>query len=216
LYKIWKEQKISNELSDFIYDLMKQVNQFIWENSPSTNYNEEGKKENLWISVRDKIVLNYNINDIKEDLIDEKNPPKRNTDIDISEEELLHNKEIVRSIPPALWNEIRIWGKDSGIFDITKQNIVSNIAYKLRQNKPLADEEYKKGVEVLDIVATKNEELLQESEKYSGKWVQMKKVKITDDEKNLIILEKIRKMLNFNQNKDILSYFILRIVETAS
>lgn len=205
LYKIWKEQKISNELSDFIYDLMKQVNQFIWENSPSTNYNEEGKKENLWISVRDKIVLNYNINDIKEDLIDEKNPPKRNTDIDISEEELLHNKEIVRSIPPALWNEIRIWGKDSGIFDITKQNIVSNIAYKLRQNKPLADEEYKKGVEVLDIVATKNEELLQESEKYSGKWVQMKKVKITDDEKNLIILEKIRKMLNFNQNKDILS-----------
>lgn len=205
LYKIWKEQKISNELSDFIYDLMKQVNQFIWENSPSTNYNEEGKKENLWISVRDKIVLNYNINDIREDLIDEKNPPKRNTDIDISEEELLHNKEIVRSIPPALWNEIRIWGKDSGIFDITKQNIVSNIAYKLRQNKPLADEEYKKGVEVLDIVATKNEELLQESEKYSGKWVQMKKVKITDDEKNLIILEKIRKMLNFNQNKDILS-----------
>ena len=205
LYKIWKEQKISNELSDFIYDLMKQVNQFIWENSPSTNYNEEGKKENLWISVRDKIVLDYNINDIKDDLIDEKNPPKRNTDIDISEEELLQNKEIVRSIPPALWNEIRIWGKDSGIFDITKQNIVSNIAYKLRQNKPLADEEYKKGVEVLDIVATKNEELLQESEKYSGKWVQMKKVKITDDEKNLIILEKIRKMLNFNQNKDILS-----------
>ena len=205
LYKIWKEQIISNELSDFIYELMKQVNQFIWENSPSTNYNEEGKKENLWISVRDKIVLDYNINDIKEDLIDEKNPPKRNTDIDISEEELLQNKEIVRSIPPALWNEIRIWGKDSGAFDITKQNIVSNIAYKLRQNKPLADEEYKKGVEVLDIVANKNEELLQESEKYSGKWVQMKKVKITDDEKNLIILEKIRKMLNFNQNKDILS-----------
>lgn len=205
LYKIWKEQQISNELSDFIYELMKQVNQFIWGNSPSTNYNEEGKKENLWISVRDKIVLDYNINDIKDDLIDEKNPPKRNTDIDISEEELLQNKEIVRSIPPALWNEIRIWGKDSGIFDITKQNIVSNIAYKLRQNKPLADEEYKKGVEVLDIVANKNEELLQESEKYSGKWVQMKKVKITDDEKNLLILEKIRKMLNFNQDKDILS-----------
>lgn len=205
LYKIWKEQKISNELSDFIYELMKQVNQFIWDNSPSTNYNEEGKKENLWISVRDKIVLDYNINDIKEDLIDEKNPPKRNSDIDISEEELLQNKEIVRSIPPALWYEIRIWGKDSGIFDITKQNIVSNIAYKLRQNKPLADEEYIKGVEILDIVANKNEELLQESEKYSGKWVQMKKVKITDDEKNLLILEKIRNMLNFNQNKDILS-----------
>jgi hypothetical protein len=63
-----------------------------------------------------------------------------------------------------LWNEISKWGKDSGYFDITKQNIVSNIAYKLRQNMPLADEEYKKGVEILDIVANKTEELLQESE----------------------------------------------------
>ncbi|MDR0574388.1 MAG: hypothetical protein LBG96_10245 [Tannerella sp.] len=74
-------------------------------------------------------------------MIDEKNPPKRNTDIDISEEELTQNRETVKSIPAALWNEIGKWGKDSGFFDITKQTIVSNIAYKLRQNKVLADEE---------------------------------------------------------------------------
>jgi hypothetical protein len=41
-------------------------------------------------------------------LIDEKNPPKRNTDIDISEEELKQNREIVKSIPPALWSEIGV------------------------------------------------------------------------------------------------------------
>ena len=95
-------------------------------------------------------------------------------------------------------------GKRQCYFDITKQNVVSNIAYKLRQNKPLADEEYKKGVELLDIVAIRNEELLQESEKYAGKWVQMKKVKITDDDKNRLIITQIRKMLSFNQDKDIL------------
>jgi hypothetical protein len=121
------------------------------------------------------------------------------------QEELQQNREIVKSIPPALWNEIGKWGKDSGYFDITKQNIVSNIAYKLRQNKPLADEEYKKGVEMLDIVAAKNEELLQESEKYAGKWVQMKKVKISDDDKNALILEQVRKMLSFNTGRNILS-----------
>ncbi len=205
LYKIWKNQQISNELSDFIFDLMKQVNQFIWDNSPSTNYNEEGKKESLWILVRDNIVLNYEIDDIKSDLIDEKNPPKRNIEIDITEEELTKNRETVKSIPAALWNEIGNWGKDSGYFDIAKQNIVSNIAYKLRQNKPLADEECKKGVELLDIVATRNDQLLQESEKYAGKWVQMKKVKITDDDKNTLILEQIRKMIIFNVERNILS-----------
>jgi hypothetical protein len=69
----------------------------------------------------------------------------------------------------------------------------------------LANEEYKKGVEMLDIVASKNEELLQESEKYAGKWVQMKKIKITDDDKNALILEQVRKMLNFNTDRNILS-----------
>jgi hypothetical protein len=60
---------------------MKQVNQFIGDNSPSTNYNEEGEKERLWILVRDNLKLSYNINEIKADLIDEKNPPKCNTKI---------------------------------------------------------------------------------------------------------------------------------------
>ncbi|MCL1969702.1 MAG: AIPR family protein [Bacteroidetes bacterium] len=204
LYRIWKNQELSQQLSDCIYFLMKQVNQFILENSPVSHYIEWAKKEDCWEQVKNHKWI-FNINDIKSDLIDEKNPPKRNTDIDITEEELQQNREIVKSIPPALWNEIGKWGKDSGYFDITKQNIVSNIAYKLRQNKPLADEEYKKGVEILDVVTNRNEELLQESEKYAGKWVQMKKVKITDNDKNALILELIRKMLNFNRDKNILS-----------
>jgi hypothetical protein len=204
LYKIWKNQQVSTQLSDFIYDLMKQVNQFILEKSPVSHYIEWAKKEDCWEQVKNHS-WSFNINEIKTDLIDEKNLPKRNTDIDISEEELTQNRETVKSIPAALWNEIGKWGKDSGFFDITKQTVVSNIAYKLRQNKILADEEYQKGVEILDIVAARNEELLQETEKYAGKWVQMKKVKMTDDDKNLLILEQVRKILNFNTDRNILS-----------
>jgi hypothetical protein len=204
LYKIWKNQQVSQQLSDFIYDLMKQLNQFILNNSPVSHYIEWAKKEECWEKVKNHSWA-FNTNEIKTDLIDEKNPPKRNTDINISEEELTQNREIIKSIPPALWNEIGKWGKDSGYVDITKQNIVSNIAYKLRQNKPLADEEYKKGVELLDIVSNRNEELLQESKKYAGKWVQMKKVKMTDDDKDALILEQVRKMLSFDSGKNILT-----------
>jgi hypothetical protein len=204
LYKIWKNQALSQQLSDCIYDLMKQVNKFILDKSPVSHYVEWAKKEDCWEQVKNHEWV-LNINNIKTDLIDEKNLPKRNTEIDISKEELQQNKEIVKSIPPALWNEIGKWGKDSGYFDITKQTVVSNIAYRLRQNKPLADEAYKKGVEILDIVATKNEELLQESEKYTGKWVSIRKVKISDDDTNRLILEQIAKMLSFNADKNILS-----------
>ena len=204
LYKIWKNQQVSPQLSDFIFNLMKQVNQFILDTYAGQHYIEKAKREECWELVKNHS-WSYNINEIKADLIDEKNPPKRNTDIDISEEELTQNKETVKSIPAALWNEIGKWGKDSGYLDITKQTIVSNIAYKLRQNKVLANEEYLKGIEILDIVAARNEELLQETEKYAGKWVQMKKVKISDDDKNTLILEQIRKMLSFNQDRNILS-----------
>ena len=68
----------------------------------------------------------------------------------------------------------------------------------------MADEEFKKGVELLDIVAIRNEELLQESDTYIGKRVPLKKVKISDDDKNTLILEQVRKMLSFNTDKNIL------------
>jgi hypothetical protein len=173
LHKIWKNQQVSPKLSDFIYNLMKQVNQFILDTYAGQHYIEKAKREECWELVKNHS-WSYNINELKADLIDEKNPPKRNIDIDISEEELTQNKETVKSIPASLWNKIGKWGKDSGFFDITKQTVVSNIAYKLRHNKVLANEEYQKGIEILDIVAARNTELLQETEKYSGKWIHEK------------------------------------------
>jgi AIPR protein len=204
LYKVWKNQDVSNELSDFIYDLMKQVNQFILDTYNGQHYIEKAKKEECWNLVKNHS-WKFNLNKIKSDLIDEKNPPKRNIDVDIAEEELIQNKEIVKSIPPALWNEILQWGKESELFNLTKQTVISNIAFKLRQNKIIADEEYQKGVEILDIVAKNNEELLQKSEEFTDKWVQLKKPKHSDDEKKELIIGLIRKMLSFNQEKEILS-----------
>ncbi len=204
LYKIWKNQDVSPELSDFIYDLMKQVNQFILDTYNGQHYIEKAKKEECWELVKNHS-WDFNMKDIQADLIDERNPPKRNTDIDIAEEELAQNKAVIKSIPPALWNEILQWGKDSELLDITKQTVVSNIAFKLRQNKNIADEEYQKGVEILDIVAKQNDELLQKAEEFAGKWVKLEKPKHTDEQKDELILGLMRKMLSFNLDKNILS-----------
>lgn len=206
LFKIWKNQDVSTELSDFIFELMKQVNQFILESYNGQHYIEKAKKEECWDLVKNH-EWDFNIKDIKADLIDSKNPPKRNTEIDIEEEELEQSKAVIKSIPPALWYEILKWGKDSQMLDTIKQTVVSNIAFKLRQNRNLADEEYKKGVEILDIVAKYNEELLNKAEELAGKWVRIPKPKIKDDEKEKLILDLMRKMLLFNQtlDKEILS-----------
>jgi hypothetical protein len=206
LFKIWKNQDVSPELSDFIFELMIQVNQFILETYNGQHYIEKAKKEECWDLVKNHEWI-FNIKDIKADLIDPKNPPKRYNEIDIDEEELEQNKAVIKSIPPALWNEILQWGKDSQFLDTIKQTIVSNIAFKLRQNRNLAGEEYQKGVEILDIVAKYNEELLKKAQELAGKWVPIPKPKIKDEEKEQLILELMRKMLLFNQtlDKEILS-----------
>ena len=201
LFKIWKNQDVSPELSDFIFELMKQVNQFILETYNGQHYIEKAKKEECWDLVKNH-EWDFNLKDINTDLIDQKNPPKRNTEIDIEEEELEQNKAVIKSIPSALWNEILQWGKDSELLDTIKQTVVSNIAFKLRQNRILADDEYQKGVEILDIVAKYNEELLQNVEEFTGKWVALKKPKLKDEQKDELILGLIRKMVTFNQSQD--------------
>lgn len=80
LYKIWKNQCLSDALSDFIYDLMKQVNAFIIDNSPITHYIEWAKKDECWDLVKQH-EWNFNIEEIKSDLIDEKNPLKRKSSL---------------------------------------------------------------------------------------------------------------------------------------
>jgi hypothetical protein len=201
LFKIWKNQEVSKELSDFIFEMMKKVNQFIVETYNGQHYIEKAKKEECWDLVKNNS-WTFNLNEIKEDLINPANPPKRNTDIDITSEELEQNKALIKSIPPGLWNEILQWGKESEKFDTIKQTVVSNIAFKLRQNRNLADDEYQKGVEILDIVAKYNEDLLYKAEEFIGKWVPLKKPKIRDEEKDELILGFIQKMISFSQTQE--------------
>ena len=206
LYKIWKNQMVSKELSDFIFHLMKQVNQFILETYYGQHYIENAKKEECWESVKNN-QWEYNLKDINSDLIDPSNPPKRNLKFDVNEEELSQNKIIIKSIPPGLWNEVLQWGKESELLDTIKQTVVSNIAFKLRQNRILSDDEYQKGVDILDLVAKYNDELLQRTEEFTGKFVKIEKPKHTDEQKDELIIGLIRKMISFNQSleKEVLS-----------
>ena len=204
LYKIWKNQEVSNELSDCIFNLMVQVNTFISKTYSGKNYIQTAKGEECWESVK-KNIWDFNTSLIISDLINDKNPPKRKTDINIEEEEHIQNKKIVKSIPVALWNEILQWGKETSNLDTVKQVILSNVAYKLRENKPIDNDEYKVGVEILDIVAKQNEEILLKAEEFAGRLVRLEKPKISDDQKDQLILGLIRKMLAFNLDKNVLS-----------
>lgn len=165
LYKIWKNQHISDALSEFIYELMKQVNKFIIDKSPVSHYIEWAKKEECWVMVKEHC-RSYNLQDIKEDCIDEKNPPKRNhkTDTEDAENTRLHQESIIRSIPFSLWKKIESWGRETGILHSHFASLASDIAYKIKNDRKLLDTDISRGYSIYETVWQYNPELLEEAD----------------------------------------------------
>lgn len=208
IYKIWKNQQISIELSDFIYDLMKQVNQFIIDTYAGQHYIEQAKKEDCWDKVKDHS-WNFNLNEIKADLIDEKNPPKRNVTADTDDAEVItkHEEGIIRSIPFLLWKKIEQWGRDTNFLNINYISEAGNIAYKVKNKRLLTNCERHRAMAIFDIVCEHNIELLEEADELNANEyteAQEKHAATSNSLSDEITLELIAKMVDWDKYRHIL------------
>lgn len=170
LYKIWKAQQLSPALSDFIFHLMVQVNEFIINNSVGSHYIEWAKKEECWEKVKEHTFA-YDLSDIANDLSDPNNPPARRV---VGEDQLNsgtyeHEMGIIRSIPPSLWNKIAEWGQASGYLAIHYQSAAKDTAYKLKYNHLISETDRKRAMAIYDIVCQYNIELLDEADDLAEK-----------------------------------------------
>jgi hypothetical protein len=217
LYKIWKNQQISQVLSDSIYDLMKQVNQFILEKSPVTHYIEWAKKEDCWEQVKANI-WSFNINEIEDDLIDENNPSKRNivADTENSEETQRNEENIIRSIPFSLWKKIETWGRDSDFLSIHYQSAASDIAYKIKNKKKLNDTDRSKAMSIFETVCRHNMELLEEADELSAQekaTAEATQQTANNSLSNEITLELIQKMVDWDRRKRVLEDWKWKVMD---
>jgi hypothetical protein len=208
LYKIWKNQQVSPQLSDFIYELMKQVNKFILEHSPITHYIEWSKKEECWEQVKN-YSWSFNINEIEADLINENNPPKRNVtaELENTEETQKHEEGIIRSISFSLWKKIESWGRDTGLLSIPYQSTAGDMAYKVKNNRKISDSDRKKAMSVYEIVCQNNIELLDEADKLAEQDKAAEDAfqnRNNQDLPNEITLELVQKMVEWDRRKRIL------------
>lgn len=216
LYKIWKNQCLSDVLSDFIYDLMKQVNEFIIENSPITHYIEWAKKDACWESVKQH-KWHFDIEEIKSDLIDENNPPKRKilTNDEGSEEEEKRKEELLRSIPFALWKKIGEWGRDAGFLDITEQGWASDVAFIVKNNRPFGNLDKKHALSLFETVFKYNPNLLEEADTIA----ESENKKTTNSPQlasEEITLELVQRMVDWDKRNRILEdYYWIAMNEVA-
>lgn len=161
LYKIWKNQTLSDNLSALLYDLMVQLDDFLVKNSPESLIEMWARKESCWELVREQdFKLDYN--SIKEDFVDENKEiaRKRMSSDESIEKERENNIEKLKAIPIDKWKEIEVWGEQTAFLSAYLRNIAYTIAGRIRNNRNFSDSEISNGLKIIDIIIDKEPEML--------------------------------------------------------
>lgn len=165
LYKIWKEQEISEGMQHFLKTLMIKVEGFIKKHAPGSLYGEWAKKEVCWDALKNSRIV-FDISQIENDIMDIKKSRVRKKmnkeQIDFMEEEYQFEK--IKSISIDTWKRIKEWGKETNILNLAHLDRIHN--YLLKQSREIAitNEEGYNLIEIVETVSKKAPEILIESE----------------------------------------------------
>ncbi len=194
LYKIWKAQDVSGPLKSLLYEMMIAIEPFIKDTAPGGLYGEWAKKEDCWIQVKNNS-FGFDLSVIKQDLIDQKKPPKR---VIISDDETELQKrqedlEKIKSIPTTIWKKIEDWGRETDSLSSSQQSIAWNLSLKVRNNSAILSNEISNGISIIEKVIDKAPELLFEIEDLD------ESIKDSNGKGPEITLEFIKKMVEWDK-----------------
>lgn len=161
LYKIWRTQSISAGLSDLLYGLMVEVENYIKKHAPGSLYSEWAKKEECWLEIK-KQSFSLDIAGIKSDLEDPKKPQSRKKLSEDDAEAIQKNNELekIRSVPGPIWSKIEEWGKATNLLSVQQQSVAWNICGKLRNKSRISDYERTSAIRILDVIIDHAPEIL--------------------------------------------------------
>ncbi len=165
LYKIWRNQSLTDNLKELLYQLMVRVETFIKYTAPGSLYGEWAKKEECWESLK-RENLEINLDKIKSDLEDPKKWAIRRKLSESETEQIQIDEELMRlrSIPPPVWHKIEDWAKVNNEFTIQMRNVAFDLAARVRNNTTISNYERSAGIKILDLICEKSPELLKEAD----------------------------------------------------
>ena len=170
-----------------------------------SHFIEWAKIEECWDMEKNKS-WNVEISDIQADLIDIKNPPRRNIieETEDTASDAQHEESIIRSIPFTLWKKIETWGKNSDLLSINQQSTAFNMAFKVKNNQKIVDSDRTKAMAIFDIVCEHNIDLLSEADELSEQTKVEVTMTETSDADLGITVELIKKMADWDKRRKIL------------
>ena len=215
LYKIWMRQEVSTELSNFLYELMKQINKFILSYEGVARYEELAKKKSLWEDIK-KHTWSYNLKEIKRDLIDPKNPPRRVSKSKEEQERILAEecRIMISNVPVEIWERIALWGKESECLSVMQQNLCHELGRKIGKKETFSNSELEGGAQIIDILSKNNIDLLYQADAFVEEEAEQQvqvpsKKKITNRELNLLMTDDLlHKMRDWDKTHHVLRDYV--------
>ena len=159
LFKIWKRQSLSLELSEVLRKLLERINNHLKYEAEVDLISEWAKKEECWLSLRN-LDPNIQLSLLRDDLITTQNSDRSNKKVNQLKE--VAKLKRIEEVPHHIWSSIEKWGDSSGTLDLYLQNIASNIAGKIRSSMKLTSLEIQHGQTILDKVTRIYPEILEE------------------------------------------------------
>ncbi len=192
LYKIWKNQSLTERMKAVLFSLMESVEAFIKNNAPGSLYGEWAKKEECWNAIKEND-FNIDFYELKPDYINPNSTKRKSIEKD-EQLQIEINEELdrIKSIPSKIWDKIEKWGHETKTFSSYMSSIAFNMAGKVRNNSFISDNDRKKAIEIIDIVIQNAPDLLFEIDDLEN---EPEKI----EEKQEITLDLIKKMVDWDK-----------------
>ncbi|MDO6809882.1 AIPR family protein [Zobellia galactanivorans] len=166
LYKIWKQQSLSETLKRKLHEVMSKIEDFIKIQAPGSLYGEWAKKEECWNGIKNQdfnIDLESLIPDIETESSDKR---KKITEDETQNAEIEASLNRLKSIHIKTWKKIEDWGRSTKNLSQYQNDMAYTLRNKLRNNRTISDIERNQGETILDVVSDLNPELFYDMEDF--------------------------------------------------
>lgn len=159
LYKIWKQQSLSDSLKSKLHEIMSKIEDFIKTKAPGSLYGEWAKKEECWNVIKNNS-FDIDLENLKSEFVSKLSLKRKKTTADETEKaEIESSLNRLKSIHVKTWKKIEIWGRETKSLTQYKCDMTSTLSNKIKNNKTITDIERVQGEAILNLVAEINPEL---------------------------------------------------------
>lgn len=211
LYKIWKQQSLSETLKDKLHEVMSKIEDYIKNHAPGSLYGEWAKKEECWNAIKNES-FEIDLESLKSDLenkLSEKR--KKLTEDETQKAEIEASLNRLKSIHIKTWKKIEDWGRETQNLTQYQYDMASTLSSKIRNNRSITDIERNQGEVILNIVAEVNPELFFDMDDY---FIEDSSKKVEEVEITIDLIERIVQWDKKNKRLDAYKYrFMVDLLE---